>query len=408
MEHIWPLVVIGCGAAGSMAALTAARKGVSVLVLETRKTMGAKIRVSGGGRCNVLPSQASFQDYHTQGSHFSVRNMLATWPLEQVKEFFEKDLGVPLKTEHTGKMFPVSDDSRDVVEALHSAMLRAGVQIRFGVKVVRLEKGFKVHLEGGETVHAQHVILATGGLSMPKTGSDGAGWAWVRAMGHSVHPTFPALVPLLTQDTFWHALAGVSLPVRIDVLKQNTCVASYTGDFLFTHRGFSGPVVLDASRHFTHAQAHAYACHVSWGAYTQEEWHAHIQSHSKGSIEHVLKQKIPKRMVQVLCAQASVDPEHPVATFSKVQRHKLVQHLTQTVLSLSGSEGYKTAEVTAGGVPLEEMSTKTLESKRVPGMFFAGEICDVTGRLGGYNFLWAWVSGRLAGESVVALKKYHR
>jgi predicted Rossmann fold flavoprotein len=399
MQQEWPLVVVGSGAAGSMAAITAARAGVRVLVLETRKSMGAKIRVSGGGRCNVLPSVAQASDFHTSGSLFTVRNMLASWPLEHVRAFFENDLNIPLKTEDTGKVFPVSDDARDVVDGLHAAMLRAGVAVRFDAKVADVKPGFEVTLVCGEVLRARRVVLATGGLSMPKTGSEGAGWRWARAMGHSVVHTYPALVPLLTEDPTWHVLAGVSLPVRMAVRANKVEVASYEGDFLFTHKGFSGPVVLNASKHFA-CEEGVFQCEVSWGNMSPEQWHVFLCAHTRGLLEPVLREKLPKRLVEVLLEKAGVSSEQPMATLSKAQRTVLVEQLTRTVLCISGTEGYKTAEVTAGGIPLNEVSSKTLESKKIPGLFFAGEMLDVTGRLGGYNFLWAWVSGKLVGQAV--------
>lgn len=395
----WPLIVVGAGAAGITAATFAARAGCRTLLLETRPQPGAKIRVSGGGRCNVLPSVASPDDFWTGGSRPAMRNVLASWPLKDVHDYFSRDLGVPLKVEATGKVFPRSDSSREVVGALLAAARAAGVQLQTGSRIARIarsENGFELEGEGGSVLRAARLVLATGGKSLPKTGSDGAGYGFVRRLGHTVRETYPALVPLTAPPGAWSELSGVSAPVELRVVREGRVLDRLAGDFLFTHRGYSGPVVLDASRWFTAPEAAGVALRVRWGA-PDEPWESVLQAGGKRQVATEVRARLPRRLADRLVAGAGVAPETPLAQLRREQRAALLEQLRDCPLPVQGSEGYRTAEVTAGGVPLEEVHGKTLESRRTPGLHLAGEILDVTGRLGGYNFLWAWASGRMAG-----------
>lgn len=398
------IVVIGAGAAGLTAAIFAARAGRRVLALETRPQPGAKIRVSGGGRCNVLPSRAAPEDFSTSGSPHAMRNILLSWPLDDVRAFFERELGVALKVEETGKVFPVSDDAREVVRALLGAAARAGVELRGGTRVTALRRerdapGFRIETAEGGTMEAPRVILATGGLSLPKTGSDGAGLAMARRLGHSVVPTHAALVPLLTDDARWRDLAGVAAEARLTVLRGPRTVEERAGSLLVTHRGFTGPVVLDVSRHFTVTEPEGARLIARWGGGEAGAWEAALRAGGRGSVGAVVRERVPRRLASFLLAEARVEAERRVSELPRADRARLVEALERYPLPVSGDEGYRTAEVTAGGVPLGEVVTGTLESRIVPGLAFCGEMLDVTGRLGGYNFLWAWVSGRRAGEA---------
>ena len=264
------VVVIGAGAAGLTAAIFAARAGADVVVLETRPKPGAKIRISGGGRCNVLPSVASPEDFFTSGSPVAIRNVLGSWPLAEVRAFFEGDLGVALVDEAGGKVFPATGRSRDIVDAILRAATEAGVRVEAGARVAELEAGppWSLRLERGDSLSADRVILATGGRSLPRTGSDGAGVRFAEALGHRPVPPRPALVPLLDSSGAWTDLAGLSVPVTLTVREgregrdgrharegsgavEGALLDERSGSLLFTHGGFSGPVILDVSRHFT-------------------------------------------------------------------------------------------------------------------------------------------------------------
>ncbi len=405
-------VVIGAGAAGLLAAIFAARGGVRVRLIESRAKPGAKIRISGGGRCNVLPSRARLEDFHTSGSPHSLRNVVFSWPLPAVFSFFESDLGIALKTEETGKVFPVSDSSKEVVDALLAACARVGVSLEAGRRVVRIRRNagedgarFAVDLEDGSEIHARSVVIATGGLSLPKTGSDGAGYRFAKELGHTVRATSPALVPLHSADGAWRTLAGVSCPVLASVRADAKILERRPGDLLITHEGFSGPVVLDVSRWFTQCRDAADPIprlEVGWGTLGPEEWDIVLRAGGGGSLVSLLRAHLPRRLADFLLERTGADPETKLATLSRALRGDVARALGACPLEIAGDAGYAKAEVTAGGVPLEEVDRSTLESRIVPGLHFVGEILDATGRIGGYNFLWAWVTGRAVGLALAA------
>lgn len=401
------LVVVGAGAAGLFAATFAARSGADVLVLETSPKPGAKIRISGGGRCNLLPTVATLDDFWTNGSIAAVRNVVLSWPLAEVRAYFENDLGIALHDEPTGKVFPTNGSARAVAAALLADTERAGAEIRAGVRVRairRRESGtLAIETANDETIVARRIVLATGGLSLPKTGSDGAGLRFAEALGHSVRTTHPALVPLLTAGSGWSELAGVSLRVRARAVRAGAVLEERTGDFLFTHRGFSGPVVLDLSRRFAAPDGSGTELRVSWGAWSAGDWESELGSGGPRQVKTVIAQRIPERLAERVLRRAGVDPVARLATLRREERRRVLEELTDARLVVIGDEGYRVAEVTGGGIPLEEVRSRTLESRVCAGLHFAGEILDATGRLGGYNFLWAWVSGRVAGEGAARL-----
>ncbi len=403
---VWPLVVVGAGAAGLSAAIFAARAGARVLLFETRPRPGAKIRVSGGGRCNVLPSRVEPGDFHTQGSAHALRNVLASWPLSEVRVFFERELGIALKVEPTGKVVPVSEDPREVVAALLSLAERSGATLVAGQRIVALERlpspagdgaRFELESEGGERQRARCVLLATGGLSLPKTGSDGAGLAMAARLGHRPRPDYPALVPLLAADLRWTQLAGLSSRARLRVHSGGRAVEEREGDLLFTHRGFSGPVVLDLSWRLASGLDPQATLSARWLGRNTPEWDPWLRQGGRAAVGAALRAELPRRLCALLLELSGVDPERRLSELSRQERRALLEALDTCPLGVSGNEGYRTAEVTGGGIPLEELHTRTLESRLVPGLYLAGEMIDVTGRIGGYNFLWAWVSGRHAG-----------
>lgn len=407
---VWPVVIVGAGAAGLMAGVFAARGGARVLLLESRPKPGAKIRVSGGGRCNVLPSVSELDDFHTHGSRNALKNMLASWPLAECRRFFDAELAVELKLEPSGKLFPVSEDPKQILDAFYGELGRHGAVIAGAARVeelVALQEStdgarFELRIAPDVLVRARSVVIATGGLSLPKTGSDGWGFTAAHKLGHQVLRRFPELVPLRTSERRWSELAGVSLVTTIRAEKDGKLLAQRTGDFLFTHKGFSGPVVLDMSRYVTAPDSEGVELTAAWHGLDAAHWDERLQTGGPRTVLAFLREILPRRLVSVLIDIGRIHPERKLAELNRDERKRLAHLLGACPLSITGDEGYAVAEVTGGGVPLDEVSTKTLESRRVPGLYFCGEVLDVTGRIGGFNFLWAWVSGRKVGQALAA------
>ena len=395
-------VVVGAGAAGFAAAIFARRAGAAVTLLEATASPGQKILISGGGRCNVLPSRFQPERFVSATPRLATR-FLKAWRLESVRAFFEEELGVPLLLEpESGKLFPVSQRARDVRDALLSAAERAGVRVLRNARVVDVAPApLSAVLESGEKVAGASVVLATGGLSIPRTGSDGRGLAIAGRLGHRLVEPYPALTPLRTGRAEHRALAGVSLDVALRAGSRLAARMDASGGFLFTHGGYSGPAVLDLS----HAVVRdpAAEVRVAWTPLSAEEWEARLLRAPGGAgVDGVVARAVPARLARVLAAESGIAPGEAVARLRREPRLRLVEALTRYRLPVSGHEGFGRAEVTGGGVSLEEVDPRTLESRRVPGLFLCGEILDAFGPIGGHNFLWAWVTGRTAGLGAAA------
>jgi hypothetical protein len=414
------IVVIGAGAAGLMAGIFAAGVGRRVMVIERTRDGGRKILISGGGRCNVLPSVMTPERFVTDSSPNTMRNLLRSWPLDEQRAFFETTLGLPLALEEeTGKLFPVANQARAVRDALVGEAQRRGVEFRFNTTVVDIHRHtsgrWVIQLERDAPIDADAVILATGGLSVPTTGSDGGGIEMARRLGHVVHDTYPALTPLVADPPVHDALAGVSLSVRLRApatAANGGRMLETSGGFLFTHRGYSGPAVLDISHVAVRARlAHSMdqPVYVQWTSHSEEMWHELLKpaagkAGKQGDtlVRTRVRQHLPDRLADWLMRDAGVTPDQPVATLTRDVRRRLVERLTRYALPWTSDEGYRKAEVTGGGVALDEVRPKTLESRRHPGLFLCGEMLDAFGPIGGHNFAWAWATGRLAGRGAAA------
>lgn len=398
-----PVVVVGAGAAGTMAAIFASSAGRPVLLVERTKDGGRKILISGGGRCNVLPSRVEPRQYVTESSRNSLKKMLLSWPLEEQRRFFEEEAGIRLVLEpETGKLFPEGNRARDVRDRLLDLARERGAELRFSTTVVGLRPepggGWSVLTEGGGEIRAAAVVLATGGLSVPATGSDGTGLRIVRELGHGMHDTYPALTPLTADPPVHAPLAGVSLEVRIDAPLAKGSLAA-EGGFLFTHRGYSGPAVLDVSHLAVLAKRRGdpQPLRVRWTGLDEDAWDALLRESGSGGVGSLVRRQLPQRLADVLIEEAAVDPERTRSQLRKEERARLVELLARYPLPWTGDEGYRKAEVTGGGVPLGEIDARTMESRVAPGLFLCGEILDCFGPIGGYNFFWAWATGRAAG-----------
>jgi predicted Rossmann fold flavoprotein len=376
------IAVVGAGAAGLTAAMFAKRTApdARVIALDGAPKIGAKILISGGGRCNVTHHAVAAADFN--GNRNAIARVLRTFTVEQTVAWLA-ELGVTLKREETGKLFPTTDRAKTIVDAL----LRGceGVELRTGARVLTIESagGSVPFLLDG--LSAKRVILATGGRSVPKTGSDGHGYALARHLGHTITDTFPALVPLVLEPGHWMtALSGTAAEVELAVRSETGRVLTrHRGSMLFTHFGVSGPVVLDVSRHWIASQGGTLVVNFLPGE-TFESLDAQLQQSPRA----VLKGRLPQRLLERFDVGT---------TLTREDRRRIVRALVETPLPIVRDRGFDYAEVTAGGVPLSEVDLSTMASRKCGGLYLCGELLDVDGRIGGFNFQWAWASGRLAG-----------
>ncbi len=398
-----PVVVIGAGAAGMLAAIFAAAGARPVVLLERTRDGGRKILISGGGRCNILPSRIDPSRYVTDSSAATLRNILRSWPLDEQIRFFADEVGIDLALEaETGKLFPVSNKARDVRDGLFALAGRRGVSVRFNTVVTGIEpsgRDWRVTLDGGGTLAASAVVLATGGLSVPNTGSDGIGLAIARGLGHTINQTYPALTPLTDEPARYGALAGISPVVGIEAPEGRRKFTT-EGGFLFTHRGYSGPAVLDVSHLAVRSRLAGgppQQIFVRWTPLGAGDWEQLLAGRGTGTVANVVRRHLPQRLADVLLAEAGVEESRSLSQLRREERVRLIAALTHHPLPWTGDEGYRKAEVTGGGVSLGEIDPRTMESRLHPGLYLCGEILDAFGPIGGYNFVWAWVTGRAAG-----------
>jgi predicted Rossmann fold flavoprotein len=391
-----------------MAAIHAAGPGRRVQLFERTPDGGRKILISGGGRCNVLPGALDETRFVTASSANTMRKILRSWPLAQQRRFFEAVLALPLVLEQdTGKLFPVANRSRVVRDALVQLARNRGVEWIGDTRITGLQPvagRWELTTSDGRRFLADAVIIATGGLSVPATGSDGFALQQLGELGHTIHPTYPALTPITLDPPEFADLAGVSLDVTITAT-GTTERRTATGGFLFTHRGYSGPAVLDVSHVLVRDRLAAAAparLHVQWTGLDAKAWQA-LLAPSAQLAGTVLRHQLPSRLAERLLATAGVPGSTVLAQLPRASRLRLVELLTRFPLPWTGDEGYQKAEVTGGGVALEEVDPRTLESKLCPRLFLAGELLDAFGPIGGYNFVWAWVTGRLAGLGAAKL-----
>jgi predicted Rossmann fold flavoprotein len=322
-----------------------------------------------------------------------------------------RTLGVELKREPTGKLFPVTDDAHTVLDAMLRRCEQLGVAILTEHRVTAITPKPRDSRPGGSFViqhtrgelHAKTIVLATGGRSLPRTGSDGFGYELVRSLGHTVTPTHAALVPLVLADSFFHAsLSGIAHDVELTTYADGKRIDRRSGAMLWTHFGISGPVVMDASRFWIIAAAEKRSpelrCSLLPGENfeTVEQWLIDAAAKAPGrSVAAIVAERLPKRVADVLA------PATPIGQLPREDRRELVHRLVNLVLPVVRDRGWNYAEVTAGGVPMDEVDRRTMASRRCAGLYLVGEILDVDGRIGGFNFQWAWATAKLAGDAVV-------
>lgn len=407
------IAIVGAGAAGLFAAIWAARSNptLRVVAVDSAKILGAKILVAGGGRCNVTHHAVDASDY-SGSTPALIARVLGRFGVDETVAFFEQ-LGVTLKREETGKLFPTTDQARTVLTALLQAAQDARIEILHPMRVDSVAKtatGFLLQC-GSDSIAARSVILATGGLALPKSGSDGSGLRFAQLFEHTLTPrVVPALVPLTLHDGHWlTALSGLALPAEITVvtgagkvarLANARAIPVIRGAILCTHFGLSGPAILDVSRHWLHSIAADNASHlvINWLPGTTESALDQELVGCKGkSVIAALHARLPDRFLRAACGQSQVDCTCGIQQLPRARRQALTRLLTAERVVPTGTRGFVAAETTAGGVPLAQLNLDRLESLTTPGLFLCGEMLDVDGRLGGFSFQWAWSSGFVAG-----------
>ena len=399
-------IIIGGGPAGMFAAITAAQRGQKVLLLERNDRLGKKLLITGKGRCNVTndcTAQEILLNVPRNGRFlFSAMN---AFPPERIKEFLE-DNGCPLKTERGNRVFPVSDRSQSVLETLQRAMRRSGVDVRTArVKGILTDNGCVsgVRTEK-ETLCAKWVILATGGLSYPTTGSTGDGYTMAKALGHTITACEGSLVPLETEGPDCPDMQGLSLrncAVKLVDAKNKVLFKDF-GELLFTHFGVSGPTVLSAS---THLKGEGCRLVIDLKPALDEgklndRILRDLDMYKNRSMENALTDLLPRSMIPVVLRRLGVDPEMQANSFNKQQRRALVELLKGFSVTITGKRPVAEAIITTGGVKVSEIDPKTMQSKIVPGLYFAGEIIDCDAYTGGFNLQIAWATAYAAGTSV--------
>ena len=388
------VLIIGAGAAGLMCAIAAGQRGRRVLVVDHANKVGKKILMSGGGRCNFTNTGATPANYLSANPHFA-KSALARYTPWDFIALVEKHR-IAYHEKELGQLF-CDDSSKQIVRMLLDECAAAGATVEANCGVQRVRKtpeGFAVHTARGE-VHAESLVVASGGLSIPSMGASGFGYELARQFGHAVLPTRAGLVPLTLSgkhQEHYQDLAGVALPaVETRVGKQ-----SFRAGLLFTHRGISGPAILQISSYWQPGDD------LRIDLLPDRDAGTHLveqrTARPLAELKTVLGDALPKRLAQRLCEQWF--DNRPMRQYRDVELAQVGAQLNAWPITASGTEGYRTAEVTLGGVDTDELSSSTMQSKRVPGLYFIGEVVDVTGWLGGYNFQWAWASGQAAGQAV--------
>jgi predicted Rossmann fold flavoprotein len=376
------------------------------VLLDGAKKPGAKILISGGSRCNVTNVMVSDADFWG-GRRSIIRQILRAFPAQAAVAFFH-EIGVSLHEEAEGKLFPDSNRARDVLDALLRELHTTGATLLADHRVIDIvpsADGFRLVTPQGDLTAAR-VVLATGGRSLPKSGSDGTGLEIARRLGHTIVPTTPGLTPLLLadDDELHRTLSGVAQDVELSMWIDGVMTERLSGAMLWTHFGASGPVALNMSRHWLRAdlagRKAAITVNFCGGASFDEVdrlWMERARAQPKASTGHTLATMMPASAAAALLRALGIDGTITLAHVLRDARRRLAHALTSWPLPVVGARGYNHAEVTAGGVALTEIEPATMESRVCPGVFLVGEMLDVDGRIGGFNFQWAWATGRVAG-----------
>src|SRR5713101_3500369 len=406
-EGCWDVVVVGAGAAGLLAAIRAAERGRRTLLLEKNRHAGVKILMSGGTRCNIThatDNRGIVEAFGAPGRF--LHSALAALSVQETIELIEAE-GVPTKVEETGKVFPVSNKAADVLSALLSRLQRSGATLALEEPVQDLrphDSGFALTTPR-RMVTASSVILTSGGQSYPGSGTTGDGYGFTARLGHTIITPRAALVPVTVAAPWVADLRGVTIPdVSVRVWEDSICLARRRGSLLFAHFGLSGPVVLDVSGVISrHTRPESLMLEIDFLPHLPEPaldefLRSEAIASGKKQLAGILTGHLPRRLCETLLALVGMPADRKAAGLRKADRSKLAETAKRLRLPITGTLGFKKAEVTTGGVALDEIDSRTLQSKQVPELFIAGEILDLDGPIGGYNFQAAFSTGWLAGS----------
>jgi len=409
---IYDIAVIGGGAAGLMSAVIASQSKKSVILIEKNIDLGRKILATGNGRCNLTNRLTNVSRYHGGNTTF-IESVLKQFDQFKTIRFFE-DLGLVLKEENLGRIFPRTDEAKSVVDALAYELKKNNVEISFNnqvrkLEILKLAKGetslFKITLENSTQIQAKNVILTVGGQASPQFGSTGDAYFWLKNFGHTITPLYPALTPIETIETWPKEIQGLKIEGKVTATVDSKVVNEKNGDLLFTHFGISGPAAM--------AQAAAIGPYLNKSdikihidlfpdqsvSDVDEIIKKIIDSNGAKQIKNTLFGLIPSRLAPIILTNLNIDPDKKSAEISKNNRLEIAKTLKNITLTVSNTRSFKEAQVTHGGVNLDEVNSETMESKIITGLYLAGEILDVDGDSGGFNLQWAWSSGHLAGTN---------
>jgi predicted Rossmann fold flavoprotein len=410
-EVFWDVVVAGAGAAGLVAACRAAECGAKVLLLEKNRKPGVKILMSGGTRCNITHAtdNRGIVDAYGPPGRF-LHSALAALSVQDTIELFEAE-GVATKVEDTGKVFPVSDKALDVLDALLRRLHRSGATLGLQEPLRELEPcplGFRL-TTSNRVLSARRVILTTGGQSYPGSGTTGDGYSLAARLGHTIVPPRPALVPVTVNADWVPGLRGISVSeVGVRILENGKALTASRGSLLFAHFGLTGPVILDVSRVVSgHPRPSELSVELDFlprltESVLEDFLRVETAAAGKKQLAAVLAVYLPRRLCDVLLLLAGLPADRKSAALSRLERGRLSAAIKCQCLSVTGTLGFGKAEVTAGGVRLDEVDSRTMQSKLIPGLYIAGELLDLDGPIGGYNFQAAWSTGWLAGQSTAS------
>ncbi len=397
------VIVVGGGASGMMAALSAKMNGADVILLERNDRVGKKILATGNGRCNYTNRFLSINNYYGNNTKFPYSG-LSTFNVDMTIDFFEK-LGITPAIEEGGKVFPLSFQASSMVDVLRYELENQNIELITSAYVINIQKkkNFIIDLKDGRKLEGDRLILATGGMALPSSGSDGNGYTLCKKLNHTITSILPGLVQLKLESPYLKALDGVKFLGRAGIYVNGNLIREDIGDILFTSYGISGPPILQLSRFaLENLDREKVRLKVSIiDTKTEEELYTYLSDRfnlmKNRKLEMGLVGLINKRLIIPICKEAGLDWTKEVGSLSKEEILALAKRLTSWELKVIGSQSWGHAQVTTGGVDTNEVDNRTMESKKVKGLYIVGELLDVDGDCGGFNLQWAWSSGYIAG-----------